>query len=330
MLLQHGGKDAAFVKRVLAGVNAYRTAVRPPRPPQMPEAARIGRARLFDYGGAGPPVIFVPSLINPPYVLDLSERNSLLRWLSGQGVRPLLLDWGDPRDGGELLSVGGHIEELLLPLIAAIGEEPVLAGYCLGGTMVIAAATLRKPRAVLTIASPWNFDGFSDEARAEMGQLWTSNRKSAEALGVFPMELLQLAFWRLDPRRTLTKYADFGDMDPASAQAAGFIALEDWANEGPPLTLAAGQELLEDMFSANCPGRGEWRVGNRTIDPAALDCPLFNIVSSRDKIVPAASAPGAGESLILDQGHVGMVVGRGAPTGLWPTIAGWLSQVRHN
>jgi polyhydroxyalkanoate synthase len=325
LLLHHRGTDAAFVRRVLAGLNAYRVAQRPPRPPAMPEIARVGRARLLDYGGAGRPVLFVPSLINPPYVLDLAAHNSMLRWLAQQGIRTLLLDWGDPREGGETLSVGGHVEALLLPLIAALGETPMLAGYCLGGTMTIAAAALAETAGVITIAAPWRFDGFPDAARADLAKLWQTYRAPAETLGLFPMEFLQTAFWQLDPERTLAKYADFGALAPDSPEAVGFVTLEDWANDGPPLTVTAARELLEDMFSANLPGTGAWRVGGAIVDPAALRCPLLNIVSTRDRIVPAASAPEAGESILLDQGHVGMVTGRRAMSGLWTILARWIS-----
>ena len=47
--------------------------------------------------GHGVPALFVPSLVNRAYVLDLAPGHSMLRWLAGQGVRPLLLDWGWPR-----------------------------------------------------------------------------------------------------------------------------------------------------------------------------------------------------------------------------------------
>lgn len=327
LLIEHAGNDAALVRRVLAGVDAYRTAERAPRPPEMPEIARVGRVRLLDYGSSGQPVLFVPSLINPPYVLDLAPDNSLLRWLATQHVRPLLVDWGDPRDGDETLSVSDHVTQRLLPLLDTLGETPVLAGYCLGGTMAIAAASLRTVRAVLTIAAPWRFDGFPNEARERLSGLWAENRPLAETLGLFPMELLQNAFWRLDPCRTITKYAEFGEMEPDSPQAKGFVVLEDWANDGPPLTLAAAEELLVDMFGSNRPGTGQWMIGERRIDPAALACPLFNIVSQRDRIVPAASAPPAGAQRILDQGHVGMVVGRQAPQGLWRIVAEWLARL---
>jgi len=62
----------------------------------MPVIARAGRAVVRDYGGSGPATLFVPSLINPPDVLDIDPERSLLRWLATQGLRPLLLDWGSP------------------------------------------------------------------------------------------------------------------------------------------------------------------------------------------------------------------------------------------
>lgn len=78
----------------LAGLKAYQEADRVPAPPNVPVAAEAERARLLDYGGDGPAVMFVPSLINPPTILDLAEDNSLLRWLSQNGVHPYLVDWG--------------------------------------------------------------------------------------------------------------------------------------------------------------------------------------------------------------------------------------------
>jgi polyhydroxyalkanoate synthase len=85
--------------------------------------------------------------------------------------------------------------------------------------------------------------------------------------------------------------------------------------------------LLEDMFAANRPGRGEWRVRGIAVDPAALGIPLLDIVSTVDRIVPAATAHGLGERLALDLGHVGMIVGARAPAALWDPLDRWLSQL---
>jgi polyhydroxyalkanoate synthase len=295
----------------------------------MPIVARAGRAVLRDFGGEGAPAVFVPSLINPPFILDLAEENSLLRWLAGQGVRPMLVDWGNPR-AGEQQDVGGHISELLLPLLDAIGEPVHLAGYCLGGTMALAAAMQARIRSLTLIATPWHFSGFGAPARAEIAALWQAAQPTAKALGVVPMEVLQSGFWRLDPARTVSKYEAFGRLDPASEQARSFVALEDWANAGAPLTYAAGRELLEDFVASDMTGRGAWRVAERIIDPAMLQVPTLEFVSRNDRIVPAASSARLPNSRTLGLGHVGMIVGSRAREQLWEPLAAMLSQAQQN
>lgn len=317
-------------RAALAGLRAYQQASRPPQLDPKPVIASAGRALLRDYSGSGRPVIFVPSLINPPHVLDLAPDNSLLRWLAGRGLRPLLVDWGTPSPDERTMSVAGHVETLLLPLIDAVGEPASLAGYCLGGTMALAAATRRRVPSLALIAAPWNFAGFPREARRDLGELWAHVEASAEHLGMLPMEALQASFWRLDPGRTITKFEEFGRLPVDGPAARAFVMLEDWANDGPPLTYAAAHELLIDFFGDDTPGRGLWSVCGQPADPSATGCPVLNIISTADRIVPAASAAAVGETLSLALGHVGMVVGSRAREALWEPLARWLSQPRNN
>jgi polyhydroxyalkanoate synthase len=266
--------------------------------------------------------VFVPSLINPPSILDLGGERSLLRWLAARGrVRPLLVDWGWDVAARRALTVAGHVEAVLMPLIAAMSSAaPALVGYCLGGTMALGAAAGGGVARVATIAAPWRFDGFPDEARAMLAGLWAGSKAGAERLGLLPMEVLQAAFWSLDPARTIGKFEAFAAMEGEKAQA--FVTLEDWANDGPPLPEAAARELFEDLFGRDATGRGEWLAP----DPAALPCPVLEIVSTVDRIVPAASAAGAGQRIDLALGHVGMVVGGRAREALWEPLEDWLSQ----
>jgi polyhydroxyalkanoate synthase len=311
------------MQRALEGLRRYQEAEREPPGEPMPAVAEANGALLRDYGGSGAPLVFIPSLINPPTVLDLAADNSLLRWLSRQGHRPLLLDWGWPDQARSSLSVAGHIEEIALPLTRSLGEPPALVGYCLGGTMALAAAQLTQVRRVATIAAPWHFSGFPDEARTMLGDLWRQARPTVEQLGVLPMELLQSAFWSLDPARTVTKFERFAGM--VGEEALSFVRLEDWANDGPPVPAGAARELFEDLFAADLTGSGVWRVGGELVDPAALRCPLLNIVSTVDRIVPHASAPVSGERLELALGHVGMIVGSRGREALWKRLSSGLA-----
>src|SRR4051812_6279682 len=323
LLREQSAANPARMKAALEGLRKYQEAKRPAPPAPMPALAEAHGAALRDYGGKGPLVLFVPSLINPPNVLDMGDR-SLLRWLAGRGHRVLLLDWGWPGPDRRTMSVAGHVEQILLPLMDRIGEPADLVGYCLGGTMALAAAREGSARSVATIAAPWHFNGFPDDSRAGLSRLWASARPTARSLGVLPMEALQSAFWNLDPARTVAKFEAFAALDGAEAQT--FVMLEDWANDGPPLSEAAALEMFEDLFRDDLTGAGRWQVAGETVAPEALTMPLLNIVSTTDRIVPAASALGSGERLDLALGHVGMVVGSRAPHMLWQPLAGWLSR----
>ncbi len=309
----------------LAGLAAYQAARRPrPRRP-LPVLAQAGRAALRDYGGTGIPVVFVPSLINPPMILDMRYRRSLLRWLSRQGVRPLLVDWGTPTPSDRACSVTQHIEDQLIPLLRSIGEPVALAGYCLGGTIAAAAAQAVPVRGLALIAAPWRFANFGVEALERIDAIWQAAHDTCDALGLVPMEVLQAGFWQLDPARTIAKFEKFGRLDPASAAAKSFVVLEDWANAGAPLTFAAGRQMFDDFFTADLPGRGQWRVAGQIVDPLALPCPTVEFVSLTDRIVPAASAVGFADQRKLRLGHVGMVVGSSARQFLWKPLADWLT-----
>ena len=326
MLREETAANPSRMKTVLAGLRRYQEAPRAPIPEPMPAIAEREGASLRDYGGTGPPVLFVPSLINPPTILDLSTERSLLRWLAGQERRVLLLDWGWPDEERKTFDVADHVERILLPLLESLDERADLVGYCLGGTMAAAAARPARARSLVTIAAPWRFAGFPEESRSRLARLWSDSRPAVAALGLLPMEVLQSAFWNLDPARTVAKFEAFAQMPEGSLEARTFVTLEDWANDGPPVSGAAGRELFEDFFAADLPGTSGWEVGGEIVRPDRLDMPLLNIVSMSDRIVPAASAMPIGERLELPQGHVGMVVGSRAKEALWEPLAAWLSR----
>jgi polyhydroxyalkanoate synthase len=328
MLREQTAAKPERMGRALAGLRAYQEAPRDPPPELMRPVASAHGAVLRDYGGTGAPVLFVPSLINPPNVLDLSADRSLLRWLASQGHHVLLLDWGWDAVGRRDMSAADHVERIIVPLIRGLPEPPALVGYCLGGTMALAAAALVPVRSVATIAAPWRFSGFPEKARSMLALLWSQTEPSARALGVLPMEALQSAFWNLDPARTVAKFEAFARMEPGSKEARTFVTLEDWANDGPPLSEAAARELFESFFRDDLPGRRKWKVGDMPVDPRALPCPFLNIVSTTDRIVPAATTASAGERLDLSLGHVGMVVGSRAREALWKPLEHWLSRHR--
>lgn len=314
LVRQAGERDRALAARALSGLRAYQQASRTAACRVRPVILNNGPAVLRDCGGTGRPVVLVPSLINPPNVLDLEPGCSLADSLSESG-RVLLLDWGKAQ--ARALSVTGHIHELLLPLLQQIGEPALLVGYCLGGTMALAAAAASEVRAVATLASPWDFAAYPKEARDSLQRLWAESRPVAAAFGALPIEILQAAFWSLDPHRMVAKYARLAELDPRSDEARRFVMLEDWANGGEPIPAAAAEELILTMFGDNAPGRGAW---------AALpDVPMLHFTAGGDRIVPTATAP-PGERINVAAGHVGMIVGRAALGQVHQPLNRWIAR----
>jgi polyhydroxyalkanoate synthase len=222
------------------------------------------------------------------------------------GRQVLLLDWGKSTRRADL-SVGECVEQIMEPILDELGEPVALVGYCLGGTMAMAAANLAPVERVATLAAPWNFARYPEASRAALRNMWRHSEAASRELGALPMEVLQASFWSLDPERTVRKFAEFGLLEPQSADAQRFVQLEDWANEGEPLPYAAAKELIESLFERDLPGSGSWQLAGRTMTDR-LAVPLLNVTADHDLIAPAATAP-AGDTFGIASGHVGMIVG---------------------
>ena len=149
--------EAAF----LAGIRAWRAHPWHRDLPDPPVRWREATARLLDYGGDGPVVLFVPSLVNRWTVLDLMPGHSMLRWLAEQGVHPMLLDWGEPEPAFTLTDyiAGRLVRAMAGRRMRDSGDRIVLAGYCMGGTFATAAAALRPDlvSGLALLAAPWDF-----------------------------------------------------------------------------------------------------------------------------------------------------------------------------
>ncbi|WP_416908217.1 MAG: alpha/beta fold hydrolase [Polymorphobacter sp.] len=319
--------DPARLARILAGLRRYQALPPAPENVQQPIVFEHGNVRLRDHGQGreGRPLLVVPSLINPARVLDLGPGRSLLAALAARGWRPLMVDWGE---APEPLGLTGLVEARLLPILRDLGAPVPVVGYCLGGTLAAALAAIAGPShvsALALLATPWRFAGYGAAARARLADWWTVAAPMAAPMGAVPMELLQPAFWGLDEEALLAKYERLAEAD--AADVAAFATLEDWANSGPPLALAAASEMAA-FFAEDAPGRGAWTVAGQQVRADTLEMPLLDVVAMRDRIVPpdaALSSAGVGERLEVAAGHVGMIVGGRADALLRQPLAEWLA-----
>lgn len=91
---------------------------------------------------AAEPLLYVPPLVNRYYMIDLTEKQSFVKWLIGEGRTVFVISWVNP--GPELKDK--DVEDYVMGIVEAIAEvtkrtksAPDLFSFCLGGTLAAMA-----------------------------------------------------------------------------------------------------------------------------------------------------------------------------------------------
>ena len=316
----------------VAGLEAYRGHSYRRAPSEGRAVWQEGTTRLLDYGGAGKAVLLIPSLINRHYILDLLPERSFVRSLREAGLRPLVVDWGEPGDAERGFGlddyIAGRLDQAFGAAVELAGAPIAVIGYCMGGLLALALAQRRSAdiAAIALLATPWDFHA----ERPEQARLLGTVIDAAVSGDALPLWVIQSLFLSLDPFLAERKFIRFAGLDPESEAARDFVALEDWLNDGVPLASGVARECGDAWYRDNAPARGLWRVAEQTIIPQLFDKPALVVVPRRDRIVPPRSAEALGTALPRATlmrpplGHIGMMAAIAAPELVWKPIADWV------
>jgi len=303
---------------------------------------RHGSARLLDYGASAPVdapmALFVPSLINRYYILDLEEERSLLRYIASQGIYPLVLDWGEPGDAEKKFGCEDYVAVLhsAIDFMHGMSKQKVaLVGYCMGGVLALAAAQLntKKISGLALLATPWDFH-CREFAPFVVDKKWLPMVESMiGAKEHLPARMIQSLFYMTDPWVFEQKFRRFAGLKADSRAAKDFIALEHWVNDGVPMTARVARDCLIGWVQENQLMKGGWQVAGKNIDPKKIKILTFIAMPKSDHVVPydcaaplAAMMPHA-ETIYPGAGHVGMIVGSNARRELWQPLAEWIKDI---
>jgi polyhydroxyalkanoate synthase subunit PhaC len=272
--------------------------------------ADIGSSRLIEYGGDGIPIVFVPSLINKPKILDLSSDKSFLKDLSRSNLKPYLLDWGAPTREENRFNISDYIINRLLPFINIVRDKhrkkPILAGYCMGGIAALAASILQPNiiSGLVTIAMPWDFDvkGFT---KVNTDKLMDIFRKHETISAGIISNIFYLSNFQAIDRKYIKFAANIGSEE---------ILVESWVNDGVNLTKPVFEEFLNLWINKNGLMQNTWGVDGITLDVSKIKVPILSVVAKKDKVVPYASSIAFSENhknvnnIVYDTGHIGMII----------------------
>lgn len=305
---------------------------------QMPHA---GSATLYRYGSRhGVPLLIVYSLVNRPYILDLSRDRSVIGTLMLGGITVYLLDWGYPGPMDRFRRLDDYLDEEIHSAMQRIATEHAtervsLLGVCQGGTIALCYAALHPERVrnLVTIATPVDFQTPQDTLYRLIRHVNTE--RLARAMGNIPAAGLNAVFAGLKPfqlfYRRYRALAQLEDDDEALRQ---FLRLERWMYDSPDQTGAAFVQFARDFYQANGLMAGTLRLCGKTVLPARFKGPLFNAYAAADHLVPPAAARALAKltgscdyrELRLPGGHLGMFISRHAHRRLYPALVEWLQR----
>ena len=301
------------------------------------------------------PLLIVPPFINKYYILDLREKNSMVRWLLEQGHSVFLVSWRNPGKEQAKTEFGDYVTEGVVKAVNAIeeitGQDQVnAAGYCIGGTVLAstiayyAAKRMKKRIKSATFFTTLLDFGQPGEVGAYVNEtLIDAIEAQNNAKGYMDGRSLSVTFSLL---RENSLYWNYYVDNYLKGNSPVDFDLLYWNSDSTNVAASTHNFLLRNLYLENklVQDKGV-KIGGVWIDLNKIKVPCYFISTKEDHIAlwqgtyRGALQTGGNKTFVLgESGHIAGIVNHPAKNkyGFWTndnldeSADEWFTNAKHN
>jgi polyhydroxyalkanoate synthase len=284
------------------------------KPPQGVEGFRVGETvaatpgkvvyqndliELIQYTPTTPrvfaePVLVFPAWIMKYYILDLSARNSMVRFLVDKGHTVFMVSWKNPAKSDRNLGMDDYQRLGLRAAIDAVSrilpQQKIHAvGYCIGGTLLSIGAAVLAAEGDTRIADISLFAAQTDFS--EPGELAVFI--SPQQLAVLDVMMQQSGVLKSEQMGTAFAMLRIADLIWAPSVNSYLRGKRDtvndlmaWNADGTRMPCRMHSEYLRGLYLDNALAHGEFKVDGKPVDLANITVPMFVVGTETDHVAP--------------------------------------------
>ena len=270
------------------------------------------------------PLLIFPPWINKFYILDLRVENSMIRWLTEQGISVFVVSWRSADHSMNKVTWDDYVESgayaALEQVLKISGSKSVNSvGYCIGGTMLASALAKMAQEKDERVHSATFFASQSDFVEAGDLRVFTDEHAIAhiqnvidENGGIMAGEDMAETFNYLRPSDLVWRYVVDNYMLGKKPRPFDLLF---WNSDQTNIPGPTHKTYLKDLYGDNALSMGNFKVLGKKVNLSDITIPTMFQAGRDDHISPfrsvyrAAKAFGGNAEFVLaGSGHIAGVI----------------------